>query len=60
MMTHMQRRKWAPDPTTIADQLIADYRNATQDSEGDLNAISTMESWAATAEAHGDEFTDDD
>jgi hypothetical protein len=51
---HRRNRKWVPDPATIADQLIEDYRDATQQNpndpleargQGDLDAIGTMESW---------------
>jgi hypothetical protein len=44
----------------VADQLIEDYRNATHESEGNMDAVSTIDSWHATARAHGDEFTEDD
>ena len=54
-MTQMHRRNrgWVPDPATIADQLIDNYRDATQQNpndqleargQGDLDAIGTMES----------------
>lgn len=56
----MQRRKWTPNFAIIADQLVVDYRNATHGGEGDLDAVSTMESWRAEARSHGDEFTGDD
>lgn len=56
----MKRRSWIPDPATIADQLIDDYRNDTQVDEGDLDATSTMASWFETARDHGEEFTEDD
>jgi hypothetical protein len=59
-MIEMQRRKWAPDPAAIADQLIADYRDASEEAQGDLDAIGTMESWQATARANGEEFIEDD
>lgn len=54
----LERRKWVPDVAAIADQLIGDYRDARP--EGNLDALSTMESWQATARDHGDEFTEDD
>ena len=56
--TELERRKWVPDIAVITDQLITDYRSAERD--GDLDALSTMDSWQATAQAHGDEFTGDD
>jgi hypothetical protein len=66
---HRRNRKWVPDPAAIADQLIGDYRDATQRNpndpleargQGDLDAIGTMESWQESAEFHGGEFTEDD
>ncbi|WP_374023205.1 hypothetical protein [Mycobacterium sp. HNNTM2301] len=56
----MKRRSWIPDPATIADQLVEDYRNATDGSHGDLDAISTMASWFEIGQGHGEEFTEDD
>jgi hypothetical protein len=62
---HRRNRKWVPDPATIADQLIEDYRDATQQNpndpleargQGDLDAIGTMESWQESAEFHGEEL----
>ena len=41
----LERRKWVPDIADIADQLITDYRSAER--EGDLDALSTMDSWQA-------------
>jgi len=66
---HRRNREWVPDPATIADQLIDNYRDATQQNpndpleargQGDLDAIGTMESWQESAEFHGEEFTEDD
>lgn len=56
----LQPRRWVPDPVAIADQLIEDYRSAPHESVGSLDALSTIESWQATAESHGEEFTQDD
>ena len=65
----MERRQWVPDIRGIADQLITDYCDALQEHrrdlstaicQGDLDAIATMESWWATADAHDEVFTDDD
>jgi hypothetical protein len=44
----------------IADQLIADYRNATHEGEGPLDALGTIASWQATAADYGEEFQEDD
>jgi hypothetical protein len=55
----MQRRKWVPDPALIADQLIEDYR-AESDERGFLDGVSTITSWQATAQTHGEELIEDD
>ena len=52
-------RKFVPDVAAIADQLVADYRTEGEYS-GDIDALTTMTSWLATARDHGDEFTEDD
>ena len=60
MAVNPRRRTWVPDPTVISDQLIEDYRSAERKDEGDLDALSTMESWQTTARDHGEQFTEDD
>ena len=66
---HRRNRKWVPDSATIADQLIADYCDATQQNPNDpleargqvdLDAIGTMKSREESAEFHGEGFTEDD
>ena len=68
-MTQMVRRKWVPDVKDIADQLIADYRDAKQahaddpleaTGRGDLEAFGTMQAWQEAADFHGEEFIEDD
>ena len=62
-----------PDVNAIADQLVTDYRTATvyasddkslealnARGQADLDAIGTMDAWVTTAQAHGEEFTEDD
>lgn len=60
----MQRREWAPPVVVIADQLIENYRSAREKhhdvSLADLDALSTITSWQATARDHGEGFTEDD
>lgn len=67
----MERRNWVPDIDEMADQLVKDYqseRDAVQGiggptsmhGEGDSDALSTLASWNATAEANGEEITKDD
>lgn len=58
-MSGIRRRNWVPDPVTIADQLVADYRNAVE-GLGYLDAVETIASWQATAADRGERFTDDD
>jgi hypothetical protein len=58
-MSGIRRRTWVPDPVTIADQLVADYRN-TVEGLGYLDAVETLVSWQATAADRGETFTDDD
>lgn len=58
-MSGIRRRNWVPDPVTIADHLVADYRNAVE-GLGYLDAVETIASWQATAADRGERFTDDD
>ncbi|HZD92287.1 MAG TPA: hypothetical protein VE224_19500 [Pseudolabrys sp.] len=48
----------------MADQLVADYaavyREGVDDSQGFLDAVSTIRSWQETAADHGEELTEDD
>jgi hypothetical protein len=56
-----QPRKWVPDIETIADELVEDYSQPRWPVEWcDGDAVFTMESWAATAQRHGETFTEDD
>jgi hypothetical protein len=64
----IHRRQWVPNPATIADQLVNDYRNAKTQAEdpreamayGDLDAIGTLASWLGAARDHFEEFQEDD
>jgi hypothetical protein len=58
-MSGIRRRTWVPDPVTIADQLVADYRN-TVEGLGYLDAVETLVSWQAATADRGERFTDDD
>jgi hypothetical protein len=40
----MERRKWVPDVVMIADQLIADYRDAAIEEAGNADALHTIRS----------------
>jgi hypothetical protein len=55
----MERRKWIPNVTAIADQLIEDYRNG-DDYGWFLDALHTIASWQDAAKEHGDEFNEND
>ena len=58
-MSGIRREDRVPDPVTIADQLVADYRN-TVEGLGYLDAVETIASWQAAAADRGERFTDDD
>jgi hypothetical protein len=55
----LQRRKWVPDINMIADQLIRDF-STEDEGQGSLDINSTLDSWQATAQFHGDQLTEDD
>lgn len=56
----MKQREWTPNPVSIADQLVNDFRNSSEDGSGEMDAIGTIESWRSIARDHGEDFTDDD
>jgi hypothetical protein len=56
---NLERRRWVPDISMIADQLIEDYRDASPDQDL-LDVVGTITSWKATAAVYGEEITEDD
>ncbi len=56
----MKRREWVPDPKVMADEVIADYRNAEHGNDGDDAVLSRVTSWHAMAQAYGEELKEDD